>query len=151
MTTPNWVNDPWRTRDGTIHGATWVNYAPVFKWVDSKLDTINITKEQLNNYYNLKWTKSNDFDGVYLIYAKIGLGPWEEVDEDIVGREYHNIKYDVLLEAVFENHPIVPAATVAFTMNVTDGIDTVKIDDVCLLYTSPSPRDKRQSRMPSSA
>ena len=24
-------------------------------------------------------------------------------------------------------------------------------DSVCLLYTSPSPRDKRQSRMPSSA
>ena len=24
-------------------------------------------------------------------------------------------------------------------------------DNVCLLYTSPSPRDKRQSRMPSSA
>ena len=27
----------------------------------------------------------------------------------------------------------------------------VVLDDVCLLYTSPSPRDKRQSRMPSSA
>ena len=26
-----------------------------------------------------------------------------------------------------------------------------QIDDGCLLYTSPSPRDKRQSRMPSSA
>ena len=26
-----------------------------------------------------------------------------------------------------------------------------KIRDTCLLYTSPSPRDKRQSRMPSSA
>ena len=25
------------------------------------------------------------------------------------------------------------------------------IDVICLLYTSPSPRDKRQSRMPSSA
>ena len=25
------------------------------------------------------------------------------------------------------------------------------IDETCLLYTSPSPRDKRQSRMPSSA
>ena len=25
------------------------------------------------------------------------------------------------------------------------------MDDACLLYTSPSPRDKRQSRMPSSA
>ena len=27
----------------------------------------------------------------------------------------------------------------------------VDLTDVCLLYTSPSPRDKRQSRMPSSA
>ena len=27
----------------------------------------------------------------------------------------------------------------------------VDISDTCLLYTSPSPRDKRQSRMPSSA
>ena len=26
-----------------------------------------------------------------------------------------------------------------------------RTDNVCLLYTSPSPRDKRQSRMPSSA
>ena len=27
----------------------------------------------------------------------------------------------------------------------------IKVPKVCLLYTSPSPRDKRQSRMPSSA
>ena len=29
--------------------------------------------------------------------------------------------------------------------------DVSKEDDVCLLYTSPSPRDQRGSRMPSSA
>ena len=29
--------------------------------------------------------------------------------------------------------------------------DATGLNDVCLLYTSPSPRDKRQSRMPSSA
>ena len=34
-------------------------------------------------------------------------------------------------------------------MNVTAGVDNSV--DCCLLYTSPSPRDKRQSRMPSSA
>ena len=38
---------------------------------------------------------------------------------------------------------------------VNSGISTVTItnrgDGYCLLYTSPSPRDKRQSRMPSSA
>ena len=30
-------------------------------------------------------------------------------------------------------------------------VDSMDLDNVCLLYTSPSPRDKRQSRMPSSA
>ena len=30
-------------------------------------------------------------------------------------------------------------------------IELPGVDKVCLLYTSPSPRDKRQSRMPSSA
>ena len=30
-------------------------------------------------------------------------------------------------------------------------ITTTKRNTICLLYTSPSPRDKRQSRMPSSA
>ena len=29
--------------------------------------------------------------------------------------------------------------------------DCIKGAEACLLYTSPSPRDKRQSRMPSSA
>ena len=40
----------------------------------------------------------------------------------------------------------------------TDFNELIKMDDIdvvgiytCLLYTSPSPRDKRQSRMPSSA
>ena len=33
-----------------------------------------------------------------------------------------------------------------------DGVDLVRSQlEACLLYTSPSPRDKRQSRMPSSA
>ena len=34
---------------------------------------------------------------------------------------------------------------------VIPGDAPVVPDDICLLYTSPSPRDKRQSRMPSSA
>ena len=32
-----------------------------------------------------------------------------------------------------------------------DGIEDRDVVYACLLYTSPSPRDKRQSRMPSSA
>ena len=30
-------------------------------------------------------------------------------------------------------------------------MEILRLDNGCLLYTSPSPRDKRQSRMPSSA
>ena len=47
---------------------------------------------------------------------------------------------------------------VDFDLCVADGacIDACPVEvfewiDTCLLYTSPSPRDKRQSRMPSSA
>ena len=38
-------------------------------------------------------------------------------------------------------------------VEVGEGVTKVKVGDrvSCLLYTSPSPRDKRQSRMPSSA
>ena len=32
-----------------------------------------------------------------------------------------------------------------------DGIGTLQIFRACLLYTSPSPRDRQKSRMPSSA
>ena len=35
--------------------------------------------------------------------------------------------------------------------NLTDADGACTRGKVCLLYTSPSPRDKRQSRMPSSA
>ena len=38
-----------------------------------------------------------------------------------------------------------------FTINNPDGSEEVVDIGTCLLYTSPSPRDKRQSRMPSSA
>ena len=41
------------------------------------------------------------------------------------------------------------ASTIAHHM--FEGLYTFNAANACLLYTSPSPRDKRQSRMPSSA
>ena len=35
--------------------------------------------------------------------------------------------------------------------SITKGLGAGANPEICLLYTSPSPRDKRQSRMPSSA
>ena len=43
------------------------------------------------------------------------------------------------------------SANTSACSSVTSGADRPTLRDGCLLYTSPSPRDKRQSRMPSSA
>ena len=40
---------------------------------------------------------------------------------------------------------------VATTPMIGEFVNQIGGDSICLLYTSPSPRDKRQSRMPSSA
>ena len=47
------------------------------------------------------------------------------------------------------NKPLSPAETLG--INGFDVAVTSSVTFTCLLYTSPSPRDKRQSRMPSSA
>ena len=44
-----------------------------------------------------------------------------------------------------------PHAPVAAAASAPAAIDNSDLSPACLLYTSPSPRDKRQSRMPSSA
>ena len=44
----------------------------------------------------------------------------------------------------------VPTANLRSKTKIVDG-PVNGLSDLCLLYTSPSPRDKRQSRMPSSA
>ena len=43
------------------------------------------------------------------------------------------------------------AVTVSYSLEAPVGSHDVQLNWNCLLYTSPSPRDKRQSRMPSSA
>ena len=43
------------------------------------------------------------------------------------------------------------AGTYDYSVTVTDANGCTNTAETCLLYTSPSPRDKRQSRMPSSA
>ena len=47
-----------------------------------------------------------------------------------------------------------PKTLISFTLNIAGAIKSFPLFTqafVCLLYTSPSPRDKSQSRMPSSA
>ena len=56
-------------------------------------------------------------------------------------------KLDQCYEAVKDQLPFVPKLALILGSGLGDYAEHV----TCLLYTSPSPRDKRQSRMPSSA
>ena len=53
-------------------------------------------------------------------------------------------------EIVFQKKSVGELFVIRTAGNVIDDVALASIE-YCLLYTSPSPRDKRQSRMPSSA
>ena len=56
---------------------------------------------------------------------------------------------DIIVETHPQNRGYGAALMTAFQYAIDHGYDYLVT--ICLLYTSPSPRDKRQSRMPSSA
>ena len=60
-----------------------------------------------------------------------------------------NNQKDSLEQSSIENKVLEGSIDSNYDLNLADGIEAYYSD--CLLYTSPSPRDKRQSRMPSSA
>ena len=58
-----------------------------------------------------------------------------------------------ILSIVQVGHPVLRKPTAELTPEAlqTDEIQQFIDDLICLLYTSPSPRDRTRSRMPSSA
>ena len=70
-----------------------------------------------------------------VIGEKLDISSFERVEANYVGSYTHGVKIAVL---------------VGLNNNV-DNIDVLAKDLACLLYTSPSPRDRSVSRMPSSA
>ena len=80
----------------------------------------------------------------------------EQVDLMLVGDSLGMVLYDyentlqVTLEQMIKHAKSVVGASNKSCVIVDMPFGTYE-ESVCLLYTSPSPRDKRQSRMPSSA
>ena len=85
-------------------------------------------------------------------------GALSEGDVDTALKEVRSalLEADVALSVVreFIDKVRIRAVGEEVLRSVTTGQQVIKIVNdvlICLLYTSPSPRDKRQSRMPSSA
>ena len=89
------------------------------------------------------------------IYAPVRLIASESVAIESNGIWVRTVKADdgtaeLLVSARVANHSDQSIdATVAHRLTAPNGSQSK--DEVCLLYTSPSPRDQRGSRMPSSA
>ena len=124
---PGWHKEASLVNKDTV--IAWNNLAPVsFDWVSKASDTIKISQSNLMEEYELKWSESKDVDGEtidYLLHAQIGVYPAEEI-YDTTSTSVQ-ITYQEFLENVFELFPILPGATVRFSLVATDGIDTVKV------------------------
>ena len=74
---------------------------------------------------------------------------------DLQSKSYSAITSAQINDSLKQNERIVEILTAQANWLLCNkhakGKDFVEEADACLLYTSPSPRDKRQSRMPSSA
>ena len=85
----------------------------------------------------IKWDDTAGDDWLILIYIKNNSPDEGIIIEDKSNPEKHN-SYEFKPTEIFRASDLM--------------VDSLtKLLDSCLLYTSPSPRDKRQSRMPSSA
>ena len=60
--------------------------------------------------------------------------------------ELQRLGVEVIAVDRYENAPAMQVAHRSYVINMLDGVALS-----CLLYTSPSPRDRQKSRMPSSA
>ena len=93
------------------------------------------------------------FSVLFILIASSNLFKFDDIffDKKInLGLDLQGGSY-LLLE--INNEPVIEQKLQNLTTTIRNYFKekNIKINNICLLYTSPSPRDKRQSRMPSSA
>ena len=89
---------------------------------------------QLNNRLRVEMTKNYTHSAIYFAFA-VFLG----------------VSFGTISSAHAQNIDAATPATVPKFKKKTPKPVVEEVLEVCLLYTSPSPRDQRGSRMPSSA
>ena len=86
-----------------------------------------------------------------LITQEMGL-PWDEI---VIDEALYHASEEEMLEIIQEQEDYLDGLMMfghnpGMTCLVND-LSDLDLDNFCLLYTSPSPRDRQKSRMPSSA
>ena len=105
------------------------------------MDTSVNPKEDFYNYVNGSWMKNTEIPKERTTWGGFSVLR-KSTDDDVLK----------ILALAKEGGSYGPETDQAKALAIFDTkLDTTARNTACLLYTSPSPRDKRQSRMPSSA
>ena len=116
--------------------------------IDRRIQVNSIIESQLPEFVVSDFSNATEFFKQYYISQEFPGGP-----TDIIGNLDQYLKVDNLVPEV-----VVGVTTISADISTTDTTITVPSTKgfpseygFCLLYTSPSPRDEKVSRMPSSA
>ena len=105
---------------------------------------------RMHNY----WLKQNKLNGYY-IPIKVELEDFEQTIRALVNMGFSGVNVTIphklsALKIADESSSTAQYIGAANTLTFTQE-NKIYADNTCLLYTSPSPRDRQKSRMPSSA
>ena len=100
------------------------------------------------DYSNCRFSDSQDLQGSYLPNSNLSFASFIQVNFDKSIMMTSNLSFGTFPESTFVRANLYESVSIGANFEKTNFTGA---NLTCLLYTSPSPRDKRQSRMPSSA
>ena len=130
-------------------------YIHVFLNQDNAYTSVRLVPKQmfLNNEYTDKDIENNSFENLKQINTIASLRPtWPVIHlQSLEKNEFINAIKDIETPFVWTIDPDVKVDNDVLERGYLPSITQTNKVHACLLYTSPSPRDQRGSRMPSSA
>ena len=96
----------------------------------------------------MKSLSQSEYGELRSLYQQVYASPEVEITEELIDEIFDEL-LDELVEEGYEQEEAIEILDEAIDDYLAEGYYDSAVS--CLLYTSPSPRDKRQSRMPSSA
>ena len=128
---------------------------------DQDLNRISLSTKQLHDWIRIQLVPGANGTSEYDVFVdEVALSGWLASLAKKIEREPENARFYfddptqelVLVESHINGRELDIETTISrFKEQITTGNRSIPLAINCLLYTSPSPRDKRQSRMPSSA